>query len=400
MIFTGSSNLGKSYINYLTYYFVSSFTEGRMDDLYAKRIDTDAEGKQTFLITADEVKQWLDSHVEDFMRSFLGDENLVCRVEFEFGLSVDNFQVEFELVHRLSEGSVLPRESHIRLSVNESRFMVVTPFNPQRAMSVYINIYILEKIIGTVCARALILPPARGAFVGENYSLKEKIVSNTGMYRQFLYDYDLATGTGNSDGEKKRAFFNAQVQAVVRGDLTTEKDKQYLLLPSGQRLSLTAAASSIKELSPLLFYLKNHSDVPTSVCMEEPEAHLHPDMQIAVADLLAACLNQHMLLQLTTHSDYFLQRINQLIKIGYLRHRDESLYQRMLKERVISDRSYIDAEKVKAYYFYLDTGNQVRIRDLEITEKGIPMATFFDTVRNLNDRENYIDGLLEELKSE
>lgn len=398
MIFTGNSNLGKSYVNYLMYYFISSFTEGQISNLYDKRLDI--EGKQQFAITADEVKQWLDSHVESFMRSFLGDENLVCQVEFEFMLPVDTFHIEFEIVRQQAVGLVASRESQIQLFINGQHFSDISALNPRQAISLYINIFMLKDIIGVFCARALILPPARGAFVGENYSLKEKVVSNTGMYRQFLYDYDYATSAGEPDGEKERTFFNAQLKTLVGGNLTTEKDKQFLLLPSGQRLSLTAAASSVKELSPLLFYLNNHADVPTSICMEEPEAHLHPDMQIAVADLLVACMNQNMLLQITTHSDYFLQRINQLIKIGYLRSKNESLYQKMLEERAISDRSYIDSEKVKAYYFHLDADNQVKIEDLEITEKGIPMATFFDTIRNLNDRENYINDLLEELKEE
>ena len=400
MIFTGNSNLGKSYVNYLMYYFISSFTEGQISGLYDKRLDIATEGKQQFDITADDVKQWLDGHVEDFMRSFLGDENLICQVEFEFLFPVDTFHIEFEIVRQLP-GHLLPsREYQIKLSINDKHISDIGTLYPRQTIPIYINGIMFKRITEMLCVRALILPPARGAFVGENYSLKEKIVSNTGMYRQFLYDYDYATSVTNSGGEEKQAFFNEQLQALVGGDLTTEKDKQYLLLPSGQRLSLTAAASSIKELSPLLFYLKNNADVPTSICMEEPEAHLHPDMQIAVADLLAACLNQNMPLQITTHSDYFLQRINQLIKIGYLRSKNESLYQKMLEERAISDRSYIDSEKVKAYYFHLDADNQVKIEDLEITEKGIPMATFFDTIRNLNDRENYINDLLEEVKED
>lgn len=400
MIFTGNSNLGKSYVNYLMYYFISSFTEGQISGLYDKHLDTVPEGKQMFDITADEVKQWLNSHVEGFMRSFLGDENLICQVEFEFRLPVDAFHIEFEIARQQAAGSVLSRESQIQLAINNEHFSDISALNPRHTFSIFINIYMLKAITGIFCARALILPPARGAFVGENYSLKEKVVSNTGMYRQFLYDYDYATSAGEAAGEKKRTFFNVQLKTLVGGDLTTEKDKQFLLLPSGQCLSLTAAASSVKELSPLLFYLNNHADVPTSICMEEPEAHLHPAMQIAVADLLAACLNQDMLLQITTHSDYFLQRINQLIKIGYLRRKDESLYRKLLEERSVSERNYIDSEKVKAYYFHLDDNNQVKIEDLEITEKGIPMATFFDTIRNLNDRENYINDLLEELKED
>ena len=107
-----------------------------------------------------------------------------------------------------------------------------------------------------------------------------------------------------------------------------------------------------------------------------------------------------MYIQLTTHSDYFLQRINQLLKIGYIRLHDEELYKKIQQEQGLNQRYYIDHTQVKAYYFCMNDRQQVEIIPLEITEKGIPMSTFFDTVRRLNERENYLDNLLSEIKQD
>ena len=123
-------------------------------------------------------------------------------------------------------------------------------------------------------------------------------------------------------------------------------------------------------------------------------------MQIGIADLLAACLNKRMYIQLTTHSDYFLQRINQLLKIGYIRQHNEGIYTKMQQEQGLNQRYYISHDQVKAYYFRLNAQQQVEIVSLEITEKGIPMSTFFDTVHRLNERENYLDNLLAKIKED
>ena len=125
--------------------------------------------------------------------------------------------------------------------------------------------------------------------MGENYSLKESVTSSCKMYDYFLRDYDLSqrmVGFMRSKNEEQ-TFFTNRVKELLHGDLVSEKGIQYLVLSKDKRIPLTAAASSVKELSPFLFFLRNHSDAIFSFCIEEPEAHLHPTMQIDLADLIA-----------------------------------------------------------------------------------------------------------------
>ena len=289
--------------------------------------------------------------------------------------------------------------NYYRISVNDMPVRNVSSFLPlEETIALTIQDYLQTSLFGQQIAKSIILPPARGSFVGENFSFKERVAASAGMYRQFLRDYD--QGMISIMGKQSDEFFRSRIKDLTGGELGAEKGNQYITLPSGNKLSLTAAASSIKELSPLFFYLKNWSNLPLSICLEEPEAHLHPDMQIGIADLLAACLNKRMYIQLTTHSDYFLQRINQLLKIGYIRQHNEGIYTKMQQEQGLNQRYYISHDQVKAYYFRLNAQQQVEIVSLEITEKGIPMSTFFDTVHRLNERENYLDNLLAEIKED
>ena len=49
--------------------------------------------------------------------------------------------------------------------------------------------------------------------------------------------------------------------------------------------------------------------------MEEPEAHLHPELQQAMARLIVNIVNSGIPVWLTTHSDMILQHLNNMIKL-------------------------------------------------------------------------------------
>ena len=397
MIFTGKSGLGKSYANYLTYYFFSSFTEGRLKGLVENKIKKDRTDQQ-FTITEDELRQWLNNGVEEFMRDFLGDNGLTCNVNFSFNIGKDkqlNISYTEKELNKESQNNIF--NTTAKVTINSSTDYFPFTLNPEGAseiITVSLSSYLKQNIFEQQIVKSIILPPARGAYVGENYTTKDRIASSTGMYRLFLRDSDqsLISFTGE---KPDRQFFTSQIERLIDGKLVSEKGLQSLELPNGHKISLTASASSIKELSPLLFYMMNWPNMPLSICLEEPEAHLHPDMQVDIANLLAALFNKQSFLQLTTHSDYFLQRINQLIKIGYIRQEQPEAYKKLCEDRKLNNRFYLDAGQIKAYYFHADENHQSHVEELKIGRNGIPFSTFFDTVKKLREEEDYLNDILE-----
>lgn len=79
-----------------------------------------------------------------------------------------------------------------------------------------------------------------------------------------------------------------------------------------------ASAASIKELAPFVIMLQKGLVGLYSIMFEEPETNLHPELQIKVADILAQLLHTKCRFQVTTHSDYFLRRINDLHPFGFV----------------------------------------------------------------------------------
>lgn len=397
MIFTGKSGLGKSYANYLTYYFFSSFTEGRLQGLVENKIKKNRTDQQ-FTITEDELRQWLNNGVEEFMRDFLGDNSLTCNVNFSFSIGENkqlNISYTEKELNKESQSNIFNATAKVIINSRTDYFpLTLNPEGASGIIAVSLSSYLKQNIFEQQILKSIILPPARGAYVGENYTTKDRIASSTGMYRLFLRDSDqsLISFTGE---KPDRQFFTSQIERLIDGKLVSEKGLQSLELPNGHKISLTASASSIKELSPLLFYMMNWPNMPLSICLEEPEAHLHPDMQVDIANLLAALFNKQSFLQLTTHSDYFLQRINQLIKIGYIRQEQPEAYKKLCEDRKLNNRFYLDAGQIKAYYFHVDENHQSHVEELKIGRNGIPFSTFFDTVKKLREEEDYLNDILD-----
>lgn len=169
---------------------------------------------------------------------------------------------------------------------------------------------------------------------------------------------------------------------IFQGKITIEKDKFYYEFDK-QKIPLQAAASSIKELAPLnLIFQKSRLD-QTSVLLEEPEAHLHPNLQRKIATLLTAFINNGGFLQVTTHSDYFLNQINNLIKLFFVKKNMKgrfAAYLKQLKKYKIKEEIILNPEDVGAYYFKKRSNGSVEIIKQELEKEAVPFDTFEKTV--------------------
>lgn len=396
MIITGHSNLGKSYANYLVYYVLANlFGNGFVSLMKTKFSEEIQEGEAKLSYT--EINEYLSNNVQKYMRSFLGDDLLECDVEFDVKGEDESFHYKYLKETKDSPISDMPQVVSYKMQINGTEY----PNHAEDYFSLvfFFSYYTIQRIFGVNFIRTILLPPGRGAFVGENFSIKDSVSSAVGMYREYFNDYDYSQGKDKDDDELdgENSIFEI-ISSIVGGHFVSEKSKQYIILPTGEKLSLTAAASSIKEISPLLFCFLNRNRYRYSYCLEEPEAHLHPVSQIKVADLIANFLNKGSVFQITTHSDYFIQRVNQLIKLGDIRKADSVLYEQLCEERHLLTSSYIDRSLVKAYFFHKNDAGNVEVTEIPLTKDGISYNTFYDVTQDLNEREDYINDKLYSLE--
>jgi len=162
-----------------------------------------------------------------------------------------------------------------------------------------------------------------------------------------LSDYfiDLSTVNKKFINTEFEGIINILQNEILGGKIDyNDKTKRILYKPKGinLELNLSEASSMVAELSPLVLYFRhilNHKYAPTKghdpflyeqyyyergirkrgekgydiLFIEEPEAHLHPEVQVKLMELFAKLPSLGLKIFITTHSNYMFNKVNNLI---------------------------------------------------------------------------------------
>lgn len=113
------------------------------------------------------------------------------------------------------------------------------------------------------------------------------------------------------------------------------------------KLEISIASSMVKELSPLLFYLRYLAKPDELIIIDEPEMNLHPEAQVKIIEFLALLVNAGLNILITTHSPYIVDHLSNLIKASEVEDKESICDQFFLKR---TD-AFISKDKVMVYLF-------------------------------------------------
>ena len=381
MVFTGESGLGKSYTALLWYNLITSLTPMRLQEFITKKMNGSVKEELTFKFK--DFRMWLNQNTAAFLGYLLGNNNFDCQVNYVFEID-DDMPVELKRLHDEDASGFT------RCSINGD--IDVFPLDLEDnvlMMSFSLHGYLSELCFGKNYLRPLILPPARAAFMGANTT------SPIGMYRDFLAQLDdLKTPSRNISPDNQ--FFVNYIAKLSDGEIVLENGSVFLQFESGEKIPVSAAASSVKELMPFLLMLQNGKIRQyNSLLFEEPEAHVHPKKQFLVMDMLTRCCNKGMLIQMTTHSDYLLGRMNQLLVLGKIREKSMEAFENFCNEHLFNKNLYLHTEQVGGYYFKREN-DRVVIEEQDLS-LGLPFNSFENTVKNQMELSADINDLAESL---
>ena len=165
---------------------------------------------------------------------------------------------------------------------------------------------------------------------------------------------------------------------------------EFLYRPQGteQDMRLTRSSSMVSELAPLVLFIRGLIRPGDTLIIEEPEAHLHPAAQTQMAATLARLVRAGVKVLVTTHSDYMLKEIANLMHVGELKE------QGALKKQT---NDWLLPEEVGTWLFQKN-GLVEEIKFDRIG--GIEPIEYEDVAEGLYNRWAGLQNKLEELKAE
>lgn len=401
MIFTGASNLGKSYTNFLTYYIFNLFSGDRLKDFIRIKVTEDMEVQKEFdfSFTINELKAWMEEDVRRFFVYLLNYPDIPCRIQFYLEEDSENkFTVKYsestpDIVKEVPKGLELTT-----VNINDEEYYIYVLQSKDKIQGIcnLTSQYLCKKLLGRDINHAYLLPPGRASLLNESYSTQAQS-SKIGMYDIFLKDFDLINNRRMKDMQKtNRPATNtkmAKIRKMINGEVNNKKEGLTLKINEQTELPLSAAASSIRELSPVILWMQTDNLSKDSMCIEEPEAHAHPEMQYSIADLLASCINEGALMQITTHSDYFLARLNLLIKLDKVKRNNPEAFESFCKKNGWDSNLTLDGSQVEAYYFHSDNvGYTVKVERMN-AKKGVPFSTFEKAVQDQIEWNDFLEDI-------
>jgi len=117
--------------------------------------------------------------------------------------------------------------------------------------------------------------------------------------------------------------------------------------------------------------------VGETLIIDEPELNLHPNNQRKIARVISMIANRGVKVIVSTHSDYLVREINNLIMLKS----DFKSKKDIIEKYNYDDNMLISGKEVNAYLFCKNG-----IDEMEIDEKeGIIAETFDSVINNLNE---------------
>ena len=403
MILSGESGLGKSYMAMLcNYVFFLLWSRKRINNFLAsqgiffneQRLNWKNKGI-AFSIRKQTLLDWIDKDIVTFLNYMLAADMNETEVHIDLPIPET---LEFGFTEEI-EGLVDAEESYLRVNINKDLYYRTKnedeSIGGESPLAFLLRYYLIDRIFGNHNGLRynFILPPSRGALMTENVN------PDTGLFKEFsdmLKIINSASERPHQTDEHIQDEFRQILDGRIYRDQAAGK---YFYETTNANLPISAAASSIKEIAPLSLFVNRYDVSVSSILVEEPEAHLHPLKQRMMADVLSLLVNNQACVQITTHSDYLIRRLNELVLLNKISNKykeEPERFEEVCKEVGIPSYLSLNPQVIGAYLLQRRQDGTVEVV-CQNTEDGVKFDSFYKALRqNINMR----DTLLKVLESE
>lgn len=407
MCFVGDNNSGKSYLMSVLW---GILTLGK--DVFPKKPSEAKIYKQC--------ENWLKFHLNEeislmepdmemyvtWFNELLNSQKkaLIRRI---FNYDIDIEKIKITGYKRKKPIKIVWEQSGSRYSVTENYIKFPECVQPNREELLRMNAYICWNLLMEGIAAPLYTPIVKGRRTGEpiylpasrtgfmltyaqlienslQISFSPKMHENTSTLTLPYVDFlQLITKfeVNEKDSKKYASIIEYIEKNMTKGNLSVKKDMvpviKYHPEGSDHKIPLYVASSIVSEISPLLLVLKSGINFKTMI-IEEPEAHLHPELQQKMAKLLINMVNSGVPVWITTHSDTILQHINNMIKL-----KNHARSKELQQEYGYTKADLLSRNDIQMYQFAEEANGRTSLMPLEATKYGFVVPTFNDALEKI-----------------
>lgn len=409
MLFLGESGLGKSYVAMLCHYIyefllspqrLSRFFESKGWDFNQMKPSLKSRGT-AISINIDELESWIAEDAVNYLRNMLDYSDLQGEISIKLPKK-ENEEVLNINYEEVIEGIENEEEVYINLHLDLLRYRVKDFGLGEESPFAYLLRHALaDRIFGDYrrIGGSYVLPPARA--IGTT----EKVQPTTGLYGRFIEWLDMRPYKPEQD--KRYRILDKVIAKVIDGKIKRQPDGRFTYkMEEGGEIPVSSSAASVRELAPLAYLVGRRDMHPSSLLFEEPEAHLHPFKQRKMADVISALKSVGTHMQITTHSDYFLRRINELISLGRIKQsyieregeeRGLELFAKVCADKGVDADVALSTEDLSAYYFCKEKSGTKITEEVDFAE-GLSFKTFFDVLSEDMNKSQIIGDWLQTLE--
>lgn len=403
MVFSGESGLGKSYVAMLCHYFFSVWLDSKATrlDSFFKSFQNERginffdenrslpDNGEALSITKQELEEWLAKDAIAYLGYMIGHDAINGEIKVTLPESIPStisFSFEQEMMGLNNAEDIYNRLGVLHLSYRFRKLGI----QDESPYAYILRYAIINELFGDFhnLNYSFVLPPSRGSY------MSEELTAKTGLYKSFVQGMkDLEQAQEIQDTVS--AELVQLLQTVLDGEVKRSGDK-YVYVTHGETLPISAAASSVREIAPLQQMVTKRDISKAAILIEEPEAHLHPLKQRMMADIIATMAIGGANMQITTHSDYYIRRLNDLMRLHLLKKvMKTEEYANFCQEHSFIPDLTLDPSLLSAYYLEKRDDGMVIVAK-QNSFKGIP----FDTFKAANGKPLQDSSLLYELTAD
>ena len=325
-------------------------------------------------------------------KNYKGSNSPIIKIQFK------NHKIEIEYSTHLIEFKVVSVEfgSYIKLSeINEPHEFKIFGKNDELLEStnlfyysvvysvMYAHLHYFVKIINIELSYIYYLPASRsglyntlnsfGAIFAEISRNRHLLSSEFKIpnLSEPISDYFLNLNTINHESISETYIkdFEKIEKDILKGNIFFDNEtKKFFYTPDNNnsiKLELSTTSSMISEIAPIIAHLKYiiplESETPSILFIEEPEAHLHPEIQILLLEYFVKLSKGNLKIVMTSHSNYIFNKLSNLL----------------IAKEISPDRLSVSLMKMTP------EGSVVEEGDMQMDEYGIEDNNFVDVAEQL-----------------